>query len=270
MPSLSGHTVVQGVKVVQQVLTLVLAGLIVSGCGQQPAPPAPAAATASPQPAAAALPPPNPLRNAYFGDLHLHSSYSMDAFAMGTRTTPADAFRYARGETVEYFGQPQKRMAPLDFLALTDHAEYLGVVPRTIDPNGPFAKSEWFTMMTSTDRAVSAEAFRKLIGSTVVNKPIPEFSDPALLRTAWASYAAVAEKYNDPGRFTAFVGFEWTSAPQFQNLHRCVIFADSGPEMPYSAFDSTDPEDLWRYLEAQRKLGHDVSPSLITATPATV
>ena len=71
-------------------------------------------------------PPRNPLRNAYFGDLHLHSGYSMDAFAMGTSTTPDDAFRYAMGETVNYFGKPQKRMAALDFLALTDHAEYLG------------------------------------------------------------------------------------------------------------------------------------------------
>ena len=64
--------------------------------------------------------------NAYFGDMHLHSSYSMDAFALGTRTTPEDAYEYAMGETVEYFGHPQKRIAPLDFLALTDHAEYLG------------------------------------------------------------------------------------------------------------------------------------------------
>src|SRR5271169_2886232 len=87
---------------------------------------------------AEARPPRNPLRNAYFGDLHLHSGYSMDAFAMGTRTTPDDAFRYAMGEAVEYFGKPQKRIAALDFLALTDHAEYLGVGPQTVDPNGVF------------------------------------------------------------------------------------------------------------------------------------
>jgi Protein of unknown function (DUF3604) len=243
---------------VNKLLPIVLTILTVGGCSQQTPAPIQAAVPVPPAPVAPALPPPNPLRNAYFGDLHLHSSYSMDAFAMGTRTTPQDAFRYAKGETVEYFGQPQKRLAPLDFLALTDHSEYLGVVPKTIDPNGPFAKTEWFTMMTSTDQSVSAQAFKKLIGSTVVNKPLPEFSNPALLHTAWASYAATAQKYNDPGRFTAFVGFEWTSAPGFQNLHRCVIFADSGPDMPYTAFESTDPEDLWRYLEAQRKLGHDV------------
>jgi len=203
-------------------------------------------------------PAPNPLKNAYFGDLHLHSGYSMDAFAFGTRTTPEDSYKYAMGETVEYMGKPQKRIAPLDFLAVTDHAEYLGVVRDTIDPNGPFAKSEWYSVMTNPDPKVSGVAFKKLIGSLVVNKPLPEFSDPKMLRSTWEKYAAISDKYYKPGKFTTFVGFEWTSAPQFQNLHRCVIFADKGPAMPYTAFDSLDPEDLWRYLEAQRKQGLDV------------
>src|SRR5271165_2983991 len=105
---------------------------------------------------AEARPARNPLKNAYFGDLHLHSGYSMDAFAFGTRTTPQDSYKYAMGETVEYMGKPQKRIAPLDFLAVTDHPEYLGVVRDTIDPNGPFARSEWYTVMTNPDPAVSA------------------------------------------------------------------------------------------------------------------
>ena len=201
---------------------------------------------------------PNPLRNAYFGDLHLHTSYSMDAFAFGTRTTPEDSFKFAMGEPVEYFGKSWKRNAPLDFLAVTDHAEYLGTVRESINPDGPFAKTQWYTMMTSTDPKVSAEAFKKLLGSTYLNKPIPEFNDPKLTSAAWQRYAAIPDQYNHPGQFTAFVGFEWTSAPQAQNLHRCVIFADKGPAMPYTAFESTDPEDLWRYLEGQRKLGLDV------------
>src|SRR5271165_371670 len=145
---------------------------------------------------AEARPPRNPLKNAYFGDLHLHSGYSMDAFAFGTRTTPEDSYKYAMGETVEYMGKPQKHTAPLDFLAVTDHAEYLGVVRDTTDPNGPFAKSEWYATMTNPDPAVSASAFRKLIGSTITNKPLPEFNDPKLLRSAWEKYAAIADKYN--------------------------------------------------------------------------
>src|SRR5664279_90432 len=127
---------------------------------------------------AEARPARNPLKNAYFGDLHLHSGYSMDAFAFGTRTTPEDSYKYAMGETVDYMGKPQKRIAPLDFLAVTDHAEYLGVVRDTIDPNGPFANSEWYKIMTNPDPAVSATAFRKLIGSTIVNKPLPSSTTP--------------------------------------------------------------------------------------------
>ena len=244
-------------------LSLGVASLLALGaCQKKEAPVAAAAADAGTATTvaapAAAAPAANPLKNAYFGDLHLHTGYSMDAFAMSVRTTPEDSYRYAMGETVEYMGKPQKRLAPLDFLAVTDHAEYLGVVRDTIDPNGPFAKSEWYTAMTSSDPAVSAASFKKLIGSTIVNKPLPEFSDPKVLRSAWEKYEAIAEKYNKPGQFTAFVGFEWTSAPEAQNLHRCVIFADKGPEIPYTSFDSQDPEDLWRYLEEQRKLGLEV------------
>lgn len=136
-------------------IALLPAALVVMGACQRkeaPAASADAGAPATTTPAAA-VPVANPLKNAYFGDLHLHTGYSMDAFAMSVRTTPEDSYRYAMGETVEYMGEPRKRMAPLDFLAVTDHAEYLGVVRDTIDPNGPFAKSEWYTTMTSTDPA---------------------------------------------------------------------------------------------------------------------
>jgi len=231
--------------------------LFLADCSKKPEAPAATQQPGQAQPAEA-RPPRNPLRNAYFGDLHLHTSYSMDAFAFGTRTTPEDSFKFAMGEPVEYFGKQYKRLAPLDFLAVTDHAEYLGVVRETTNPNGPFAKSEWYTAMTSTDPKVSGQAFQKLLGSTMVNKPIPEFNNPDLLKPAWEKYSAIPDKYNKPGKFTTFVGFEWTSMPGAQNLHRCVIFADKGPAMPYTAFESVDPEELWRYLEGERKLGLDV------------
>jgi hypothetical protein len=219
---------------------------------------APAGNSAGTGTSEAARPPANPLKNAYFGDLHLHTSYSMDAFAFGARTTPEDSYRYAMGETVDYFGKPQKRLAPLDFLAVTDHAEYLGSVRESINPNGPFANSEWYKVMTGNDPKASGLAFKKLLGSTMANKPLPEFNDPAMLSSTWRAYSAVAEKYNQPGKFTTFVGFEWTSMPGGQNLHRCVIFANKGPEIPFTAFESQDPEQLWKYLEAQRKQGLEV------------
>ena len=240
------------------VLSFVLALQIGCNNSKESATKAPESAGGVASQSAEARPAPNPLKNAYFGDLHLHTGYSMDAFAFGTRTTPEDSYKYAMGETVEYMGKPQKRIAPLDFLAVTDHAEYLGTVRESINPNGPFAKTEWFTTMTSTDPKVSSAAFQKLLGSTMVNKPIAEFNQPEVLRSTWQAYSAAADKYYKPGKFTTFVGFEWTSMPQAQNLHRCVIFAGKGPEIPYTAFESVDPEDLWRYLEAQRKLGLDV------------
>src|SRR3974377_2473263 len=146
-------------------LLLMAATLIfsVAGCSRKET----EATSAAPQkdatsssPAAASRPPRNPLKNAYFGDLHLHTSYSMDAFAFGTRTTPEDSYKYAMGETVEYMGKPQKRITPLDFLAVTDHAEYLGTVRESINPNGPFAKTQWYTTMTTSATTVSAQTFQ--------------------------------------------------------------------------------------------------------------
>ena len=237
---------------------LALALQIGCGSGKESATKTPESSASAASQSAETRPAPNPLKNAYFGDLHLHSSYSMDAFAFGTRTTPEDSFKFAMGEPVEYFGKQWKRNTSLDFLAVTDHAEYLGVVRESINPNGPFAKSEWYTMMTSSDPKVSGEAFQKLLGSTMANKPIAAFNDPKLTGAAWEKYSAIPDKYYKPGKFTTFVGFEWTSMPQAQNLHRCVIFAGKGPAAPYTAFESVDPEDLWRYLEGERKQGLDV------------
>jgi len=238
------------------VVTIIFALTSCSKQGDKPA--APAGQQGATTTTAEARPPRNPLRNAYFGDLHLHTSYSMDAFVFTTRTTPEDSFRYAMGETVEYMGKPEKRLVPLDFLAVTDHAEYLGAVREAINPAGPFANTEWQKNLTSTDPKIAAQSFLKLIGSTKSNKPLPEFSDPKVLRSVWETYSSMADKYYKPGTFATFIGYEWTSMPGGQNLHRCVIFADKGPAMPFTAFESQDPEDLWRNLEVQRKLGLDV------------
>lgn len=127
-----------------------------------------------------------------------------------------------------------------------------------MDPKGPFAKTDWFAMMTSGDPKVAAAAFKRIVETFTTNKPLPEFSDPVVLQSVWGKYAAIADAYNRPDKFTTFVGFEWTSAPRYQNLHRCVVFADKGPAKPDSAFDSENPEDLWTYLEKQRRQGLEV------------
>jgi hypothetical protein len=206
----------------------------------------------------------NPEKNCYFGDLHLHTVMSADANFFGATLTPEDSYKFAMGEEVTYMGQKVKRIAPLDFLAVTDHAEYLGVIVAVRDPNGPYAGTDLYKLYTSKDQKDIAKSFAAFGKELITNKPNPELNKPEVLKTAWQKEIQAADKYNNPGKFTTFVGYEWTSAPpnaigNAQNLHRCVIFkGDKVPDLPFSSFDSQDPEALWTYLENARKTGDDV------------
>jgi len=200
----------------------------------------------------------NPLKDCFFGDLHLHSSYSADAFAMGARMTPEDAYNWAEGKTLNFMGKQIQRKAPLDFLALTDHGEYLGIMPEAADPKGQLSETDWGKGLTDPDPKAKNELFRKLVQTAAANKRIDEFEKPELIKSVWDRYTAVADANNTPGKFTAFVAYEWTSAPGNQNMHRCIIFKGKGPEIPFTTFDSQDPEMLWDYLDHERSLGHDV------------
>lgn len=227
--------------------------LAAAGCARDDA--APSAAEMRQVQADAGLPPPNPERNAYFGDLHLHTGYSTDAFLLMTRTTPDDSYRFAKGEEVEYFGQKVRRKAPLDFLAVTDHAEYLGVVRMATDASGPLKDTRWGRWLSGGTVEGSTAAYKELMKASGESAAIPEFENPALQKQAWDDYAALADKHYQPGRFTTFVAFEWTSAPGNQNMHRNIIFKDKGPDRPFSSKESNDPEKLWDYLDRQRAAG---------------
>lgn len=204
----------------------------------------------------------NPLKNVYFGEQHIHTRNSPDAFAMGTRGTWDDVYRYAMGEetTLSTTGQKIKKSTPYDFVGLTDHAEYFGVMKRLIDPKDPLSKTDFAKKMqapdansTSPDSAISI-----ILGSILAGKPMEEFVKPEILISNWASYVKTANKYNQPGKFTTLIAYEWTSIPNGRNMHRNVFFRDDvGPTVPFSSFDSIYPEDLWTYLEIQRNAGHD-------------
>lgn len=206
----------------------------------------------------------NPLKDCFFGDLHLHTAFSADANFFGATLLPEDAYKYAMGEEVMYMGQKVKRLAPLDFLAVTDHAEYLGAIVAVRDPNGPYAGTELYRQYTSKDQKDVAKSFADFVAEMAANKPNPELNKPAVAKSAWQKVIDAANVSNKPGKFTALVGYEWTSAPvnekmAAQNLHRCVIFkGDKVPDLPFSAFDSQDPEALWAYLDNARKTGSDV------------
>ena len=206
----------------------------------------------------------NPLKNCYFGDLHLHTALSADANLFGATLAPEDAYKYAMGEEVTYLGQKVKRIAPLDFLAVTDHSEYLGAMLAVKDPKGPWAGTEMQRQYSSTDQKDVAKTFAAFVASTAANKPDSALNKPDVLKSAWQKVIDAADASNKPGKFTALIGYEWTSAPvnsnnNAQNLHRCVIFkGDKVPNLPFSCFDSQDPENLWTYLENARKTGSDV------------
>ena len=173
----------------------------------------------------------NPLKDCFFGDMHLHTAYSPDAALFACDLLPEDSYKYAMGEEVEYMGQKVKRIAPLDFLAVTDHAEYFGLVPMVRDPNGPFAGTALYKQYTSTDPKDVGKSLTDFVTSMATNSPTPELNNPVAIKGAWQKSIDAANMYNKPGKFTTLMGYEWTSAPvsaarTFQNLHRNVILKE--------------------------------------------
>jgi len=198
----------------------------------------------------------NPLKNVYFGEQHLHTSASPDAFALGTRGTWADAYEWALGKEVKLSttGETMKKSTPYDFVAITDHAEYFGVMPEMMNPENPLSKSELGKRLQKNDPT----AINTILSSIITSTADPEFIKPDLLQDNWAKYVEVANRYNAPGKFTTLLGFEWTSIPNGRNMHRNVFWRnDTGPKVPFSAFDSYYPRDLWTYQQSQREAGNE-------------
>jgi hypothetical protein len=204
----------------------------------------------------------NPLKNVYFGEQHLHTQDSPDAFAMGTLNSPDDAFRFCKGEAIKKStggGEPVQKKTPYDWCAVTDHAVMMGLLPMTLDKSSPLYKTKIAGLIRSGTPKDMDAAFGILMASVQKGQPPAGFDDKSLQRSAWNAQKKNANKHNDPGNFTTLIAFEWTSIPYGQNLHRNVFFRDdTGPEMPFSALDSDRAEDLWTYLDVQRDAGHEV------------
>ncbi len=197
-------------------------------------------------------------RQALFGDVHVHTTLSFDAYIFGVRRTPDDAYRYALGEPIRHAAgyDIQLKGGPLDFYAVTDHAEYIGVLQSMNDPNSPLSKIPYASDMFSTVRQKISDAFDRVANSLRDSKPLPEIYDRGVMKSAWVELQAAADRYYRPGKFTTFYGYEFTSAPADQNLHRVVLFRGSrAPETPFSSLDSPNPELLWKWLDGLRAQG---------------
>lgn len=202
---------------------------------------------------------PNPLKNVYFGEQHIHTSNSPDAFAVGTRSTWDDVYNFALGNEIilSTTGEKIKKKTPYDFVGITDHSEYFGVMPGMIDMSNPLSKTELGKKLQdpNPDFSDPNSGINIILSSIITSIPMKEFTTPELVQGNWANFIETANKYNDPGKFTTFISYEWTSIPNGRNMHRNVYFRDEAPKAPFSAFDSYYPEDLWTYMEIQRGLG---------------
>ena len=213
----------------------------------------------------------NARRNAYFGDLHVHTNYSFDAFAFGTVASPYDAYRFAKGEAIEHpAGFDVQLRAPLDFYAVTDHAMFLGAVKEAADTTTEFSRYDHVQGLHNLnapenqnfdsipDRGVAFTTFLPDTLAKVGDGSIDPDLINQIAKDAWSDTIRAAETFNDPGNFTTFVAYEFTSSTDDRgNLHRNVIFqgADRLPAMPFSRFHSQNPEGLWDWMDGLRQNG---------------
>ena len=213
------------------------------------------------------------LRKAYFGDLHVHTANSFDAFTIGTLATPHDAYRYAKGEAISHpAGFDMQMSRPLDFYAVTDHAMFLGVVKAAADTTTEFSKNEIAKSLHDLnapenmgaglfDLIKRIRSFASFLPDTVGQITTGQLDRNQVLdvvRSAWSDTIDAADQFYDPGNFTTFAGYEYTSSTAGSgNLHRNVIFKGTGrlPREPFSRFHSVNPEDLWQWMDELREKG---------------
>ena len=216
-------------------------------------------------------PAPNPDRDAYFGDLHVHTEYSFDAYNFGTTATPYDAYRYAQGEAIMHpSGYQVQLRTPLDFYAVTDHAMFLGLVKEAADTSTEFSKydvAEPIHNINDPDNLGITSIIQRVVNfagfipdtlAGIQNGSIDGNMTTDVTRRAWLDTINAAEQFNDPGKFTTFVAYEYTTGSDDRgNLHRNVIFRGSEklPAVPFSRLNSQNPEGLWDWMDGLRAQG---------------
>jgi len=211
-------------------------------------------------------------KNAYFGDTHVHTKNSFDAFIVGTRTTADDAYRFAQGEAIDNGEGHEIKLegSPLDFYSVTDHGEYMGVIAAMRDKDNPISKTKTAKSIFGLfggSREDRMNAFIEIGTTIVTGEAIEDIYDREFIDSAWAENVAATEKHNEPGVFTTFAGYEFTNMNIIGdiddnagaiNLHRNVIFEDKAPTRLFTTLVSTNPEDLWEWMNEERASGRNV------------
>ena len=216
-------------------------------------------------------PAPNPDRSAFFGDLHVHTTYSFDAYVMGTLATPYDAYRFAKGQAIPHAaGFDLQLREPLDFYAVTDHAMFLGVAREAADTTTDFSKNaiteplhdlnapDNMGMMGLPGRLSNFAGFLPSMIGALQSGEVDRETLLDITRSAWVDIIRAADLHNDPGHFTTFVAYEYTTwSDDMGNLHRNVVFrgSDKLPAVPFSRVHSGNPEDLWAWMDGLREEG---------------
>jgi hypothetical protein len=193
----------------------------------------------------------------YFGDQHVHTSWSADAGGSGTTLGPEEAYRFARGEEViATSGQPARLGQPLDWIAISDHSDGMGIIAELRGGNAEMMKDptlKRWNQMYNTGPEQAAAATMELINAQANKKLPPLVMDQRFAKSVWEKNTAIADKYYEPGRFTTLIAYEWTSnAGGGNNLHRNVIYRDGKEKadrvLPLNTFQTENPEDLWKWM----------------------
>ena len=197
-------------------------------------------------------------RKPLFGELHIHTSFSFDAYTFNTRATPDDAYRFGKGKPLKHpLGKTYQLNRPLDFMAVTDHGIFMGVMSKMADKNHPLSKHPLAKTINDPDPNVRSSAFTQIVAIARSGDTKGPLYDPQILRDTWDETIASANRHYQPGTFTTFIAYEWSTSENGMNMHRNVIFRGDSAPVPFTRADSQKPEDLWAWMDKIRAEGYE-------------
>ncbi len=199
-------------------------------------------------------------RKPLFGETHIHTAYSFDAYLFNTRATPDDAYEFGKGKPLQHpLGTTHQLKRPLDFMSVTDHGFFMGSMMKMTDSNHRLFEHPLARIVNDPDPNVRSTAFQAVVTGQIDGKPVdlPALVDRGVQQESWDRMIESANRHYDPGTFTTFIGYEWTSTDNGMNMHRNVIFKGDSAPLPFTRIDSQKPEDLWNWMDEIRAEGHE-------------